>query len=541
MPWTRRRVLRGAAAAGVVGCTPRAPAGSGTDTWHPPGGGSGGTTDTPTPQDTGTRPTNQPPNIVYIFSDQHRGGLLGAAGHALLQTPHIDALAAEGVTFTNAFSNSPLCVPARNVMMTGWMPHVTGSWMNEQFADPFALTNHVQRLRDEAGYHTAVIGKIHLYNVRGDVSTPEYVGKAMDWGFVEVFELLSQPDVVTQPNPYSLWLTGLTPSGETDKAVRYANYVNEFDYFSSPAIDEAPYNLVFDENYDVYTGRLARDWILARTDPAPFYLQINFPGPHKPFDSTVATRALYDMTDPLFGTAILGAPPEPRSPLVQYVWQEKGLQGMTAEESQYMMMQYYAKISLIDTIVGEIVAALRDTGRLDNTWIVYSADHGEMLGDHEIWGKVVMYEGSIRIPLVIRPPGGAPPWVAQGMTDQKDITASILEMAGLDPTGLPGRSLVPKVVMGAGATDAQVGKDSVFAEIIGDPVNVRFQVVMVRDARYKVQFDVQMSTPTEVYDLVEDPDELVNLVSDPDYVDIIAERVAQIEALVQEEVPTETA
>jgi choline-sulfatase len=206
-----------------------------------------------------------------------------------------------------------------------------------------------------------------------------------------------------------------------------------------------------------------------------------------------------------------------------------------------MMVQYYAKITLIDEMVGEIVAALRDTGRLENTWIVYSADHGEMLGDHEIWGKVVMYEGSIRIPLIIRPPGGVAPWVAGGMTDQKDITASILEMAGLDPGDLPGASLVTRVLAPSDDPGAQLGKERVFSEIIGDPVNNRFQVVMLRDARYKVQFDTQMSDPVEFYDLQEDPEEMNNRVLDPDYADVIAERVALIETLIAEEVPAETA
>lgn len=460
-------------------------------------------------------------------------------GHPIVQSPCIDALAAEGVTFTNQFTNSPLCVPARATMMTGWMPHVTGAWTNDMYAPSLGLS-HVRDLRDLAGYETAIVGKAHLYANKGHPADVLNVAKLIEWGFDYVFELLSQPNTAHAPNAYRDFLDARDlqyPDGLGRRIDRYAGYVDNFDYYSMPAIDVAPYSLTHDENLDVFCGRHARDWLLARSDSRPFYLQVNFPGPHKPYDSTTETRNAIDLTDPAFLPGILGPPGDPMSAMVEFIWSQKGLFGMTAEESKYLLMQYYAKIAMIDQTVGEIIDALKATGQYENTWIIYGADHGDMLGDHEIWGKVVMYEGAIRTPLIIRPPGGTAGWQATGMCDQKDITASIVAMAGLTTDHLPGTSLVGRVEGGASGPDAQGGHAEVYAEVIGDEWDLRFKTVMMRDGRYKLVYDVEEDKPTDFFDLEADPVEKVNLVLEPAYQAQISAGMLKIKDLLVQEVP----
>ena len=126
------------------------------------------------------------------------------------------------------------------------------------------------------------------------------------------------------------------------------------------------------------------------------------------------------------------------------------LDQMSAAQSRVMKTYYYGKVSLIDDGIGMVIDALRENGQLDNTWIVYSADHGEMLGDHGLIAKKVFYDGAVKVPCVVRPPGGIDGWVSAGLTDHLDIGATLMDAAGARTIeNSPGRSLVPLVNAGA--------------------------------------------------------------------------------------------
>ena len=145
---------------------------------------------------------------------------------------------------------------------------------------------------------------------------------------------------------------------------------------------------------------------------------------------------------------------------------------------------------------------------LDNTWIVYNSDHGEMLGDHRMSHKIVFYEEAVNIPCLFRPPGGVRGWKSAGLTDQLDVVASLLDIAGAKP--LPdseSRSLVPQVSAGPEGPTAQTGKPAVFSEVYG--------FSMVRDERFKLVVQAETWRPVEMFDTVNDPRELRNLVKDP--------------------------
>jgi choline-sulfatase len=485
--WSRRSLLRTLGATAVVACN-----GPGSARPAKPG-------------------PARPPNVVYLYADQHRGTMLGSFGQPFALTPNLDALASESGKFVNMFTNSPLCRPARTVMMTGRMAHVTGCWNNQSYGDPNG-PSHVRRARDEAGYLTALIGKGHLTDTKASTMDPEAQELMHEWGFEYVVELLSQVDCGRRGNPYSEWLRDITPDGERSKADRYADYVERWDLLGFPPPDADPWQLGTSDDVDLWTGDQAAQWIRDYADPRPFYLQVNFPGPHSPYDATTEFRDLYDRDAPGFPTAILGPPADPVSPLVQWLWEERPeLHGLTAAQSRGLYLTYLSKITMIDQAVGAVVAALDEKGLLDDTWIVYGADHGDLLGDHELWGKVAMYEGAVRTPLLVRPPGGIAPWTSEGLIDQLDVTATLTEILGLDPDGA-GQSRLAQWLGGG----PEVGKDSVIAEVAGER-DGGYRTAMVRRTDVKLVYDFEEQRPVELYDLASDPDEVRNLVLDPDW------------------------
>jgi len=144
---------------------------------------------------------------------------------------------------------------------------------------------------------------------------------------------------------------------------------------------------------------------------------------------------------------------------------------------------------------------------MDNTWILYTSDHGDNLGDHRLTEKMVFYESALNIPCLIRPPGGMKGWQSRALTDLIDIAVTLVDIAGARPLeGSDGRSLVPQVIAGPDAPGAQEGKEAVLSEIAG--------YSMVRNERYKMAVDSKTRQPVELYDMVEDPNELRNLVND---------------------------
>jgi len=208
------------------------------------------------------------------------------------------------------------------------------------------------------------------------------------------------------------------------------------------------------------------------------------------------------------------APSDPVSPQVELRLRTSGLQHMTESQDRVGKSNYYAKVALLDHGIGLVLQALKKRGEMDNTWIIYTSDHGEMLGDHRLTQKSVFYESALNVPLIVRPPGGTAQWQASGLTDHLDISATLLDAAGAAALeSSPGESLLSKILAGPDAADAQTGKDVVFSEV-GESGPF---CSMARDEQYKMTIDTSTAEPLELYDLRIDPQELQNLVNDPDY------------------------
>ncbi len=449
------------------------------------------------------------PNIVYIFADQFRGDCLGAVGHPVIKTPRLDALAGRGVTFGRCYSNAPLCRPGRASMMTGLYPREHGVWHNFAVPDQGTAT-HVRRMRDEVGYHTAVIGKTHLHEGIGDID--QYRCILGNFGFESIHELTGPGQSAKIRTSYNDFLKKQTAKGQRSKYRRYKSYVHAYAGpfrerpWDLPPPDSAPWDLETEDHLDLYTAELAAGWLKEQGLKRPFYLQVCLPGPHDPFDAPSAYRALYDPADPRMPKGVVEAPSTPLNGLVRQSIKFQNITGLSPEQKALLQVSYFGKISVIDEAVGRILDALDEAGLSENTWVVFGSDHGEMLGDHQLLNKTVFFEQSVHIPCIIRPPGGVEGWRCDGLTDQLDVTATIGAIAGLDEVAGHGEPLLEKIERGASAEDAQKHKDHVVAENHG--------FGMVRDERYKLVIHYKKRKPVELFDLEADPKELNNRVDD---------------------------
>ena len=443
------------------------------------------------------------PNIVLIFSDQHRGDALGCVGNPVVRTPNLDGLAAEGVTFRNCNTNSPLCMPARASLITGLYVNEHGAWGNRTEADRHG-PSHVRNIRD-AEYCTAVVGKTHfrLYQA-DDGHTRDHASGLHDWGYEFAHEVKDTIPSATHRCYYTDFLA------ERGKLQVYEDCARNFRLGQSTGFlrpwEHLPNLLDEDEHIDMYIANTASEWIRGYADDRPFYLQVCLMGPHPPFDAPARYRDMFDPEDmPL---AIMEPPAEPRSPQIRRMFARRGLKDMTESQGQTLTSHYYAKVAFDDHAIGIVLQSLEEKGLLDNTWIVYTSDHGEMLGDHRFCQKSVFYEGALNVPLIVRPPGGTDSWTAHGLTDHYDVCSTLLDAAGADHLEVDrGLSLVPKIETGSDSPDAQQGKGVVFSE-----VNLHS---MARTEQFKMTIDSLTRKPLELYDLENDPDELRNLVNEP--------------------------
>ena len=255
------------------------------------------------------------------------------------------------------------------------------------------------------------------------------------------------------------------------------------------------------------TASSAVEWIERYDRPDPFFLFVGFPGPHDPWDAPAEAVERYRDVD-------ISMPTSTRRPEVEGTGRYGALLGafawvsdsetMTDDAIRGMRRAYAADISVIDHAVGEIVAALERTGRADNTWIIYTSDHGEMGGNHGLMSKCVLYEPAVRVPLIIRPPGGCPPRVVDALVEHLDVPATVRAIAGApDVADSEGRSLLATVH----DANAQPSRQLTVSENWGFAV--------FETDRYKLVVDEDALTPCQLFDLTEDPVEDHNLLPDP--------------------------
>ncbi|MFC3614995.1 choline-sulfatase [Lutimaribacter marinistellae] len=432
------------------------------------------------------------PNIVLIMADQLAPHWTGAYGHPIAKTPHIDALAARGMRFDAAYCNSPLCAPSRAAFMTGKQVTRTRAYDNgTELAASVPTFAHYLKL---LGYRTCLSGKMH------------FVGPDQKHGF--------QDRVTTDIYPSDFaW----TPDWE-NAAERIDKWYHNMSTVKESGMAQATFQI----DYDDEVGFAARRWLFDRArdraqgDTAPFALVASFIHPHDPYVARPEWWDLYDDAD----IALPDAPltPEQHDPFARRVMDgiEASTIPLTDEEVIRARRAYLANTSYFDSKVGELVRTLEETGEIDNTIVIVTSDHGDMLGERGLWYKMTWFEHSARVPLIMAGPG-----VAQGVAGNAcslvDLLPTFVEIGGGDGTLLSGdpvdgRSLLPLARGDADPVDEAIGEYC--AEMTPWPV------FMIRRGPYKyIHCEVD---PPQLYDIANDPMERTNLATDPAHAEVAA-------------------
>jgi arylsulfatase A-like enzyme len=409
------------------------------------------------------------PNILLLFPDQHRPDWLGWNPELPLRTPNLERLAARGVRFLHAYTDSPICAPARAALASG--RGYARCRVPDNHSDfPLDLPTYYQALRS-AGYRVAGVGKFDLHK---DTRDPSKLDWHLDgsrclaeWGFTDGIDNEGKIDGSASyracGGPRGPYLAHLAERGLADV------YCEE--------------HARMRENLGAYTTALPEDaycdnWLtenglrLLRSFPSgqPWHLVVNFTGPHNPFDVTARMRAAWEGVD--F--------PPPRSN-----------DRPNREGFLRCRQNYAAMIENIDRLAARFLAAVEERGELENTLVVYASDHGEMLGDQGRWGKCHWREASAGIPLIVAGPGVREGSVSDAVVSLRDLAATFLDYADAPyPPGMDASSLRP-VLEGQRCTHRRVavcGLDDWW---------------LASDGRHKLVR--QNGQPDRLFDLAEDP------------------------------------
>jgi arylsulfatase len=444
------------------------------------------------------------PNIVLLMSDQHRGDAMSCEGHPAVRTPALDVIAEHGCRFTRAYTTCPLCMPARASFATGRYNHNHGMIGNlSAVIRPEERRRSVGLALQQAGYVTAFVGKHHLMpQVAGFDQRRAADLLCREFGFDHLHQVMGK---FGSQRADCDWTAHLRELGLLDlHRADYAERVRQRKWFARPS------PLPRDEQCDSYTGRQAIEWLRGRPSQ-PFFLWVSFPGPHDPWDAPGEFGTMYSPAHMLLPLAwnetFEGKPHAQRG-------QAEHLGMLTVDDAavKAMAAQYYGLVSNIDDWCGRIMSALGETGALDNTVVLYTSDHGEMLGDHRLVNKSLFYEGSARVPLLLADyRGPAASAVCAAPSETVDVYQTILRLAQTEPpAGTFGRDLI------ALAQDTAAADDRAAFSEYGTGL-------MVRAGRWKYIHDPAKGGPQELYDLEADPEELRNLVRDGAYRDITDE------------------
>jgi choline-sulfatase len=447
-------------------------------------------------------PSRGRPDILVIMADQLTPSALPFHGNPVTSAPALSELASSGVVFDAAYTASPLCSPARASLLTGMLPSRTGVYDNAaEFASELPTFAHYLR---GAGYRTVLAGKMHfcgpdqLHGFEERLTTDIYPA---DFGWT--------PDWA-HPADRPAWYHDMSSVLEAGPCVRS----NQLD---------------FDEEVTFAAERSLFGHIRS-ADERPFCYVVSYTHPHDPFTIPRQWWDRYEGIDiPLPGPGRALAGPDGLHPHERRLRAVCAMEGVHVSDDQVRAARraYYGSISFFDDQVARLLAVLRDAGRLDNTVVLVTSDHGEMLGEHDAWYKMSFYEGSARVPLVVWSPERFRPCRVGAAVSTMDLLPTLTDLAGISGlTGasgvvgpLDGKSLVPHL---AGVPD----RDEAVAEYLAEGAIA--PIVMIRRGRQK--FIHSPPDPDQLFDLAADPDEQVNLAGDPGAADVAGDFVQEVAA-----------
>lgn len=360
------------------------------------------------------------PNILFLMADQFRGDCVGADGNPVIQTPHLDRLASEGFLFHRAYSSTPSCTPARAALLTGLSPWHHGQLGYGRVAEQYPFEKP-RALRD-AGYHTFAVGKMHWH--------PQRNGHGYHRVVLDESGREQTPEFRSD---YRCWFMSQAPHLDPD-----ATGIGWNDHRA------AAYALPEELHPTRWTADVAVNFLEGYAGAEPFFMKVSFARPHSPYDPPKRWMDAY-ADAPLPPAAVGGwaAKYAPRSDDTDSLWHGD----LGPEKARHARQGYYGSISFLDEQIGRVLAALEMRGELENTLILFTADHGDMTGDHHLWRKTYAYEASARIPMILRCPKGWETAPAGTRIDRpvelRDVLPTFLDAAGTEaPIPLDGKSLL---------------------------------------------------------------------------------------------------
>ena len=433
------------------------------------------------------------PNILLIMTDEHAPMFSGTYGHPLVQTPCMDQLAAEGVTFDNAYCNSPLCLPSRMSFMTGRYISRIGAYDNASPLRSDAVT-WAHRLR-AVGYDVVLSGKQH------------FCGPDQLHGFREQLARDLHAELWTRngvPCGTADWSKGTPPAANPWGGVAAAGPGTTLEIEVDDLVEERALEYLRDPE------RKAQPWAL----------NVSFIAPHFPL---VVPARFFDLY-PLDQIDMPEIPPghlDKQHPVHKRMRSMFGAVDFPDEQVRRARAAYYGLITYMDEKIGRLLQVLEETGQRDNTVVVHFSDHGEMNGEHGMWRKSSFYEASSRVPLQIVWPGQ----IAAGqrlaeVVSLVDLVATVVDMAAAPTVAtLDGDSL-----LGLMQGQDEDWKDEAFCEYLAH--GVARPMAMLRKGRYKLNYS--LGDAPELYDIEADPNEFDDLAGDVTHASTLADLQEQL-------------
>ncbi|WP_193106046.1 sulfatase-like hydrolase/transferase [Brachybacterium sp. FME24] len=448
------------------------------------------------------------PNILFLMTDQHRVDTLGAYGNACAKTPVIDEIARTGTRFDRWYTPTAICTPARASLLTGMAP-----FRHRVLANHERNVGYIEDLEEgmftfpealqEAGYSTALVGKWHAGYERTARSFgfdgPELPGQA--WHnpveAQDYLDYLAENDL--PPYEISERIRGTLPNGGPGNLLA--------------ARLHQPLEATFEHYLATRAIELLERFAAEReNDDTPFYLQLNFFGPHLPYILPDEYFDMFDVADVDLPASISetfeGKPPVQANYSAHWAFDT-----MPLETSRKLIAIYWGYVAMIDREMGRVMDAMERLGLVEDTAVFVTADHGEFTGSHRLHDKgPAMYEDIYRTAGILRVPGQEPGIVREEFVSLLDCTATILDLAGADPArAVDSRSLLPLTTR-----DEVPWQDDIVCEYHGH--HFPYPQRMLRNDRYKLV--VNPESVNELYDLASDPDEVRNRYEDPDLLEV---------------------
>ena len=495
-------------------------------------------------------------NVLFIISDQHRADHMSCAGNPVLKTPNLDGLASEGVRFSNAFCTNPMCMPNRATMLTGLYPNVHGVRSNGMILSEEIPT--ITQTLVKRGWHTAAFGKLHhqfntppyriqdkstesfgdwvfpkegFYPVRENFPIPYY-------GYQEVETVIGHGTVCT--GHYLDWLNKKAPHLAENMIKRWENIDNFFSVFCENDLPVKLYTSAYVvERTIAFLERFAH----GNYGNKAFYVHCSFPDPHQPVNPPGEYRDMYKSEDvelpPSFNDIENLRHHKFLAPYIN-VMPGAMLRETTEEEAKKFIALTYGTVALIDDSIGQILKTLEKLSLEENTIVIYTSDHGDLMGDHGLLFKGPSpFNGVFQVPLIIKVPGLTKPGVSDSLISSIDLPKTILNLLKIkeshQPQDMQGYDMTPIL-----RNPHDKLRDCVLIENdeeVGPlgPLYVRLRHLITED--YKLSIYEGLKDHGDLFDRKNDLDEMNNLWYDDNFKDL---RFELVNKLLQENLKIQT-